>query len=131
MYDYDAQQTREYERQRTVDYVVNEIDRMLLDESDGSVAVTNRLPVEIADLLFRIATVSIATPDNQFVSTNSMLSHKARALVFSVVDNFKEDSRIVRDALLMRVAERFFLKAIVPFDAALTHWDIENPAQSQ
>lgn len=118
MMDFDAQQAREHARQSVVEKAVAAADRHLLDSSDGSSEMTNRLTAEVARrLLHRAIQPLRVDPLSMCISGIAYASAIKAEQVLST--ECPEDSPAVRDWLLFQVALKFVEKVGCTFNADL------------
>ena len=128
--DHDAQQEREYARQLVVEKAVDAADRNLLDNSDGSTEMTNRLTAEVARHLFYRA-IQPLDVDQLCMSMDEIAGTSVDKAMQVLNDECPEDSDAVRNSLLFLVALRFIEKVGIVFSSALMRWEFEHPATTK
>ncbi len=130
MFDNDAQVARESKRQQVIKKAVEEADRIIMDESDGTEEMTNRLTARLAMALLHKA----AEPYSRSFGTSPLEQpiHMAYDKACRIIDEeCPEDVEAVRNFLYFQVAEEFVRKVGHIFYAKLLHWEIEHPATTE
>ena len=128
--DHDAEQHRDYVRQEAVRQAIDAADRIILDVSDGTVEMTNRLTAEVSCLLHHLSIAPFL--DSQPKMFASGASYKATGAVLSTLElEWQERSDVGRKALLSRVALAFAEKINGIHSSGLLRQDMESPATSK
>ncbi|AKM82665.1 TPA: hypothetical protein DD449_00995 [Candidatus Berkelbacteria bacterium] len=123
MIDRDTQMRIGYERQETVRKAVEIADQIILDASDGTDEMTDRLTSDLAIEL--IKTIGFVPSDSVNVTVDS-----AQNAIQKVITEHCETEKEVRDALWARVTRKFVVKVASRFESKLLQWDLEHPAIS-
>ena len=128
--DQDAQMEREHKRQLIVEEAVREADRIILDESDGTVEMTNRMTTEMALVLIKHVTGDLAS-NVVVLHTTRQSVLKAKGVVEDIIAaKCSEDSDDVRRWLWHQVAAKFFEKVGIIRNNGLMEYDRDNPAET-
>jgi hypothetical protein len=147
MFDRDAQMERESRRQEAIRKAIEEVDRIILDASDGTAETTDYLTgLVIVDLVGAIKdpkdtivrsgrSYSYWQPGGHMLHTiaDRIMEARPRVLlaVIDIVRSFPEDHPAVHRFILYEVARALLQRIGCQVTADLGRYEMDNPAKPQ
>lgn len=132
--EHDARMNREYQRQEVVRAAVNAADQVILDGSDGTSEMTDRLTEKVAISFLEVLHLGhFDARKRLFLSfgKDNGIVLKAVNTALKIIEEFSETDLVVTRWLYYELAKAFVEKVGNAISSELTRYDMENPASRE